>query len=86
LAQGGEYWPQVPALVGEPVVVSRWVLAVGDLGEHPGLDEAGQALAEHVARDPESLLEVVEAGHAEEGVAEDQQRPPRADDLQALRD
>jgi hypothetical protein len=62
------------------------MVAVGHPDEHPGLDEAGEALVEHVAGDPESLLEIVKAGHAQERVAEDQQRPPLAHDLQALGD
>jgi hypothetical protein len=62
------------------------MLAVGDLGEHAVVDEVRQPLVQHVARDAEALLEVVEARHAEEGVADDQHRPPLADDLESLRD
>ena len=85
LAHGGEDRPQVTALVGEPVVEARGVLAVGDLGQDPGLDQPVEALVQDVPGDPESLLELVEAGHTQKGVAHDQHRPPFADDLETLR-
>ena len=43
-------------------------------------------MVEHVAGDAEAFLEVVEAGDAEEGVADDEQTPPFADPLEALAD
>src|SRR5579884_975146 len=86
LAHGVDHRPQITAAFGQPVVEARRVLAVGNLGEHADLDEASQALTEHVAGDPEPPLEVVKAGHAEERVADDQQRPPLAHHLQTLRD
>src|SRR5579875_3279443 len=49
------------------------------------LRQPSQALVEDTSRDSESLLELVKAGHPKEGVANDQRRPPLADDLQALR-
>src|SRR5690606_24034363 len=48
------------------------------------LDQPTQALVEDVARDAEALLQLVEAPHPEEGVPDDQHRPPVADDLEAL--
>src|SRR5579875_2249693 len=85
LAHGGDHGPQVASLLRQPVVEARWVLAVGDLGQHTELDQPSQALVEDTSRDSESLLELVKAGHPKEGVANDQRRPPLADDLQALR-
>src|SRR5207249_1048950 len=68
LTHGREHGPEVLALVGEPVVVSGRVLAVGHPLEHAGVDEMTEALVEHVPGDAEAALEVLEAGHAEEGV------------------
>ena len=45
------------------------------------LDEALQAVGEHVAGDAEVGLEVVEATHAEEGVADHEQGPAVAQHL-----
>ena len=84
LAHGREHRPQVPALGGEPVVGAGRVVAVGNLRQDARLDQPGEALVEDVAGDPQALLELVEAGDAEEGVADDQQRPPLADHLEAL--
>ena len=60
------------------------MVVVRDLDQNPGVHQVGQPLIEHVAGDPEALLELVESGHPEEGVAQDQHRPPLADDLEAL--
>ena len=84
LAHGREDRPQVPALLGQPVVVAGRVVAVGDLGQYPGLDQVGQALVQDVAGDPEAFVELVEPGHPEERVADDQHRPPLADHLETL--
>ena len=62
------------------------MLVVGHPLEDAFVDEVGEALVEHVAGDAEAFLEVVETCHAHEGVANDQQAPPLADDLQALAD
>ena len=45
-----------------------------------------QAVGEHVASDPEALLELVELGQAEEGVTDDQPGPAFTDDLEHPRD
>ena len=52
----------------------------------PGGDEAVESDRQHVAGDPEAFDEVLEAAHTEERIAQDQQRPPLADDLQRLGD
>src|SRR5579859_6619082 len=52
--------------------------------EYVVVDEAVQPVGEDVARDPEAGLEVIEAGHAQEGVPNDEQAPPFPDDLEAL--
>ena len=84
LADGRHHREQGAALVGEAVVVATAGLVVGDAGEHVVVDERVEPGGEHVASDAEALGEVVEAGDAEEGVAQDQQRPPLADHLERL--
>ncbi len=55
--------------------MAQRTLAVGGLAEDAGLDELFQARRQHIARDAEILLEIVEASHAVKGVAHDQQGP-----------
>ena len=76
LSHGRDHVPQVAALTGEPVFRTRRVLGVGHPPEDPAVDEVVQPLAKDVAGDPEPGLEVVEPGHAEEGVPDDEQTPP----------
>ena len=59
-------------------------LAALETVRDPELDEPGQPLLEDVAGNPESSLEVVETGDAQEEVPDDQHAPPLAHDLQAL--
>jgi hypothetical protein len=86
LAHRGEHGPEVATLVGETVVVPRRVLGVGNANQNPGVDERREPLVKDVPRDAEAALEVVEAGHAEECVPDDEHAPPFADDLEALCD
>ena len=86
LSKRDDHRPQIAALFGEDVVVARRMLVVGHPLEDAFVDEVGEALVEHVAGDAKPFLEVVETRHAHEGVANDQQAPPLADDLQALAD
>src|SRR4051794_25947554 len=69
-------------LLGQPVLVALGALAVANPLEDPLLDEPGEPVREHVARDAEALLELVEAADAEEGVADDEQCPALADELE----
>jgi hypothetical protein len=62
------------------------MLGVRDAHEHVRLDEPAQPFLEDVPRDAEATLKVVEAGDAEERVAEDEHAPPLAHDLEALCD
>jgi hypothetical protein len=86
LHQRDQHRPEVYALVGEPVLEALGALLVGALLEDPLVDEAPQAVGQDVARDAEVILEVVEAPHAEEGVADDQHRPAVPDPLQRAGD
>src|SRR5581483_375513 len=78
---GGEHVPEGAALVGEPILVARRPLGVRDLREEALVDEALEALREHRARDLERLLDVLEAPPAGERLAEDERRPPVADEV-----
>ncbi len=62
------------------------MLGVGHPLEDPAVDEVVQPLGKDVAGDPEPGLEVVEPGHAEEGVPDDEQAPPLPHDVEALGD
>jgi len=84
LSHGGEDGPEIPPLVGEPVVVARRVLGIRDPGQHALLDQPPEALLQDVAGDPEPTLEVVEATDPQEGVPDDEHAPPLAHDLEAL--
>ncbi len=84
LPHRGEYGPQVAALSREAIVVARRSIAVGPAFEDARSDEVAQTLIEHIARDPEALLELIETRHPEEGVAHDQHRPPLAHHFEAL--
>src|SRR5205085_10004559 len=71
---------------GKAVLVPGWVSWGGQAVEGPRFDEPVATIGEDVASDPETLLEIDEPGHAEEGVADDQPRPALTDDLEHLRD
>jgi len=77
-----QYGPQRFALVGEDVVVTAPRLVVAAAFEHAVADEGVEPLGQDVAGNAEPCLELLEAGDAEERVAEDQQRPPLADHLE----
>jgi hypothetical protein len=62
------------------------MLGVSDPPEDSAVDEMVQPLGEDVAGDPEPGLEVIEAGHTEEGVPDDEQAPPFPHDVEALSD
>ena len=86
LAHGGQNGPQVPTALGKAVVIAHGPLVVGRPLEHSSPDKVGEALVEHVARDPQAFLELIEAGHAKEGVADNQHRPPLPHHLETLSD
>ena len=66
--------------------MARRALLVAAALEHALLDQALQPRLQHVARDPEAALEVVEPPHASERVTQDEDRPPLAHDLERPRD
>ena len=82
LQQGHHDRPQIEALLGQPVLEARGALLVGHALEDALVDEAAEAVGEHVARDAEVALEVVEAAHAHERLAHDEDRPAVAEHLE----
>ena len=74
------------ALLRQVVLVALGPLDVPNPLENALLDESVKTVGEHVAGDAETLLELVEAAKAEEGVADDQQCPALADDLEGAGD
>ena len=72
LAHGRHHVPQVAALVGEPVLGARRMVLVGHALEDPVVHQVVQPPGKDVAGDAQARLEVVEAGHAEEGVPDDE--------------
>ena len=77
---------ELPALLGQHVVVTQRSLRVDPLLDHALRHEPLEALREHLARDPEVALELVEAGEADPDVADDERRPGLACDLEGARD
>src|SRR5215813_2130300 len=78
--------PQVTALVGEEVLRARRMILIGHPAENAAVDQVVEPSGQDVARDPQTGLEVIETGHAKEGVPDDEQAPPLPDSFQALRD
>src|SRR5262249_61135401 len=78
--------PQVTALAGEAVLRARRTILIRHPAENAVVDQVVEPPGQDVARDPETGLEVIETGHADEGVPDDEQAPPLTDSFQALRD
>src|SRR5712671_4413335 len=82
LAQGGERDVEVEPFLRQLVLVPLRALAVEDALEHAFVDQPVEPVGQNVAGDSEALLEFVEAVQAEQDVADDQQRPALADNLE----
>src|SRR5581483_148561 len=79
-------YAEVAAFLGELVLVALGPLLVADAFEDSVVDELLEPVGEDVAGDAETLLELLETAPAEERVADDQQRPALADELERPRD
>src|SRR5262249_2717636 len=86
LAQCGDERDQVLALGGELVLVAAAVHAGVDARQHAVAHQVGEAAREDVARDRELGDEVGEPPGAEQGLADDEQRPPVAEHLEGAGD
>jgi hypothetical protein len=84
--QRQQYRAKVSAALGQPVFPAGRMLAVALALEQPALDQRVEAPGQHVGRDVEALLKLVEAGQPLQRVAEDQDAPPFAHPLEAAGD
>src|SRR4029077_8356516 len=69
---------EVAALLGEPILEARRPVLVSKPLHHVRVDETLQAIGQPVTREADGL-EVLEPPHAQERVAQDQERPAIAD-------
>src|SRR5436190_468985 len=86
LHQREEGEAKLAALVGEAILEALGPLAVADALEDADVDEPVEAVGEDVARDAEAREQLVEPAAPERDVADDQQRPPVAHDLERAGD
>ena len=82
LHQRDDRRPEVQALLGQAVFVAGRALLVEPLLDDALLLQAGQAGLQDVAGDPQMSLELVESPQSQHHVADDQQRPALAHDLE----
>lgn len=80
--QHDQGWSEFASLLGEDVLRTAGALGVGNALQQPFIAHQLESVAEDVRRDPESLLELLESRRAEDGIAQDQQRPALTDDLE----
>ena len=73
---------ELTTLVGDDVLRPAGTLRVGAALEHALVAQQPEAAGERVRRDPEAVLELLESGQAQHGVAKDQQRPALSDGLE----
>src|ERR1700677_3625989 len=81
-----DHGPQVEALRRQTVFVAQRALLVGDLFEDPLGHQPVQARGEDVTRDAEALPHLVEAPPAEEHIAQHEDRPTLANELERTGD
>lgn len=86
LQQAGDHGLQIQALTGQVVLEPRRVFLVLTSFQHAVLEQALEARCEHVARDAEMLLHLVESARTQEELAQDQQAPGIAEHLQGAGD
>src|SRR5262245_33383727 len=82
LAKRGQRDIEVETLLRQLVLVPLRALAIEDALEHALVDQPVEPVSQNVAGDSEALLQFVEAVEAQQDVADDQQRPALADDLE----
>src|SRR5262249_3692853 len=84
--QGPKHRPEVAAALRENIFVSRRPLAILAALEQAAFDQGIQAPGQHIGRDIEALLELVEPRQSVKGIPEDQDAPPLTHTLKAARD
>src|SRR4051812_39863648 len=86
LHQRDDRRPEVEPLLAEAVLEALGALLVAVALDQALVDQPLEPLGQDVARDAEIALEVVEPAHPEERVADDEQRPAVAEDLEGAGD
>ena len=81
-----EVTAKIAAARGRHILMARRVFAVAPTVEQSGLDQRVQPARQHVGRDTEAVLELVEARHPVQSVAHDEHAPPFTHALQAAGD
>jgi len=81
LAEADQEVEQVLTLLGQDVLLIGTSTGRGLDAQDSGIDQVPQARGEDVLGDAQIALELAEAPDAVEGVADDQQRPLVADDV-----
>ena len=81
-----EHIEEVSSLFGKSVFVTGWIVLVGDCLQYAMGDQLLEPVGEHVPRNLQVTLEVVEPSHSEEHVANYQQRPAVANDVDCVGD
>src|SRR6516162_554492 len=84
--QRPQHRPKVAAGISQDVPVARWSFAVAAAFEQTRFDQRLEASCQDVGRDPEALLELIEARQSERRIAQDEDAPPLPDPLQAASD
>jgi len=77
---------EIAALIGQRIFEARRMLLIRAPLEDSGVGEALEPRGQHVGCDRQRRLEVVEPALAEKHVAQNEQRPPIADDVERAGD
>ena len=78
--QGMQNRPEAPSSIGQEILASAEAVLASF--EHSFADESAESACQHRAGDVEVDKKVAEAAHAEEAVADDEDRPALADELE----
>src|SRR5215469_10690302 len=84
--QRPQHRPKVAPGISQDVFVARWSFAVAAAFEQTRFDQGLEPSCQNVGRDPEALLELIEARQSERRIAQDEDAPPLPDPLQAAGD
>src|SRR2546421_7230211 len=76
--------PEAQSSIGQEVFVAAGAVLASF--EHPFGDEAVESVGQHCAGDVEVGQKIVEAAYAEKAVADDEDRPALADELERASD
>src|SRR6516164_7523224 len=84
--QREQHRAEIAAARGQQVLIARRLFAVTAAGEEAGLDQRVEPSREHVGGDAEAFLELIEARHPMQSVAQDEHAPPFAHAREAAGD